>query len=259
MVKEGGYKLNLRSGTYTFNFAFVLESRGDKPAITYHNGTKIWLRNGKAHRENDLPAVVSGNQKLRKWFKNGLLHRDDDKPAEICTNKDNITLVGWYQNGKRHRDNDLPAIIIENGDKTRYNKIWFQNGIIHRFGDKPARITNMNQDGTHHVNELWYSNNMLHRDGDKPAVISSNGTTIWYYNGVKHRENNLPAVVSHLGKFKIKAWWFNGKRIHTDVFPPISNVIIKTNKRQVIDIDPSEKDRQPNKRQVIEINFTDDV
>jgi hypothetical protein len=45
-----------------------------------------------------------GNQ---HWFKNGKLHRDNDLPAIIWASGN----LEWYKNGKLHRDNDLPAII----------------------------------------------------------------------------------------------------------------------------------------------------
>jgi hypothetical protein len=58
----------------------------------------------------------NGNQ---YWYKNGKYHRDNDLPALIRVNGDQL----WFKNGLQHRDNDLPAIIYSNGDQK-----WFKNG-----------------------------------------------------------------------------------------------------------------------------------
>jgi len=85
-----------------------------------NDGYQCWYKNGKLHRDNDLPAIITPNEK-KYWYKNGVRHRDNDLPAVILANGDQF----WYQNGKLHRDNDLPAIIYANGDQK-----WFKNGLI---------------------------------------------------------------------------------------------------------------------------------
>lgn len=45
------------------------------------NMSEEWYKNGKLHRDNDLPAVIDGVNK--KWYKYGKLHRDNDLPAVI--------------------------------------------------------------------------------------------------------------------------------------------------------------------------------
>jgi hypothetical protein len=79
-----------------------------------------WYKNGKHHRDNDLPAVitVAGSQ---YWYQNGQQHRDNDLPAVITAGRDQY----WYKNGKIHRDNDLPAIIYSN---TYRAPEFFKNG-----------------------------------------------------------------------------------------------------------------------------------
>ena len=78
---------------------------------------QLWLRNGKIHRDNDLPAIIDGNVKY--WRQNGLRHRDNDLPAEIWADGTQI----WYQNDKVYRDNGLPAEIWAEGTPR-----WYQNG-----------------------------------------------------------------------------------------------------------------------------------
>jgi hypothetical protein len=86
---------------------------------TNKNGNQFWYKNGKQHRDNDLPAsiCVNGSQ---HWFINGKIHRDNDLPAVIWSDGDQF----WYQNGKRHRDNDLPAVIYSNGQQH-----WYKNDV----------------------------------------------------------------------------------------------------------------------------------
>ena len=100
----------------------LLHSFNDQPAVNFNN-QKIWYRDGKVHRDGDLPAriVQSYIKKLYKngdppklilqdyskeWYKNGKLHREGDLPAWIQGVRQ-----GWYKNGKRHRDGDKPAFI----------------------------------------------------------------------------------------------------------------------------------------------------
>jgi hypothetical protein len=43
---------------------------GDKPAITYKDGTKFWLRHGRPHRGGGRPAVVRANGDM-EWYVDG--------------------------------------------------------------------------------------------------------------------------------------------------------------------------------------------
>ena len=59
---------------------------------------------------DDTPEII----KVKKWFKDGKLHRDGDLPAVITSDGTRI----WYRHGKRHRDGDLPAVIVINNGLT---------------------------------------------------------------------------------------------------------------------------------------------
>ena len=81
------------------------------------DGTKRWFLNGKAHRDNDLPAVEFTNG-TKYWYLNNKPHRDDGKPAiEYGTGGKE-----WFVNGERHRING-PAI-----DYKDNAKFWYLNG-----------------------------------------------------------------------------------------------------------------------------------
>ena len=124
-----------------------------------------YLRNGKLHRDNDLPAVIYTDGKQR-WYQNGLTHRDNDLPAVITEEGDQT----WYKNGFKHRDNDLPAKINANGDK-----YWYQNGFHYRDNDLPAIIRTCGE-------KVWYKNGLIHRDNDLPAITYPTGSRYWFKN-----------------------------------------------------------------------------
>jgi hypothetical protein len=81
------------------------------------------------HSVDDLPVIDSYG--CQYWYKEGKLHRDGDLPAEIRSDGDRF----WWKEGRRHRDGDLPAVICSNG-----NQLWFKEGKLHRDGDLPAMI-----------------------------------------------------------------------------------------------------------------------
>jgi len=64
----------------------------------YLNGDKVWYKNGKIHRDNDLPAQVDANGH-KAWYKNGKQHRDNDLPAVEYTDGDKY----WFKNGKEYK------------------------------------------------------------------------------------------------------------------------------------------------------------
>jgi hypothetical protein len=74
-----------------------------------HYGAIIWEKNGKRHRDGDLPAEIWPDGSLF-WKKNGWLHRDGDRPARIEPGGN----LSWYQNGELHRTSG-PARIWKNG------------------------------------------------------------------------------------------------------------------------------------------------
>ena len=120
-------------------------SYGDVPVVD-ELGNQDWYRDGKLHRDNDLPAMIRalGTQ---KWYKDGKLHREGDLPAVIWANG----TQNWYKYGKQHRDGDLPAEIWSNG-----TQVWCKDGKCHRDGDLPAGI---GANGT----QYWYKDGNLHR------------------------------------------------------------------------------------------------
>ena len=117
------------------------------------NGFQLWYKEGKIHRDGDLPAIIYsyGDQ---AWYKDGKIHRDGDLPAKIYTNGDQH----WYKDGKLHRDGDLPAIISSNGDQ-----YWYKDGKKHRDGDLPAIIS---PNGI----QSWYKEGM-YKGGKWPRLM----------------------------------------------------------------------------------------
>ena len=82
------------------------------PNLITANGTEQFYENGKAHRDNDLPAVIfkTGG---KRYYTNGVKYREiwPDGREE------------WYKNDVLHRDGNLPAKITADGEKQ-----YFHNG-----------------------------------------------------------------------------------------------------------------------------------
>jgi hypothetical protein len=62
--------------------------------VEYPNGSKLWYRNGKQHRE-DGPAW-EGTDGEKVWFLNGKYHREDGPAVEDADGSKE-----WYLNDKR--------------------------------------------------------------------------------------------------------------------------------------------------------------
>jgi len=94
--------------------------------VVYMRGKyQAWYRDGKVHREGDLPAVIEGD--ICEWYKNGVLHREGDNPAVIVVDDDGDDYKLWYKNGVLHRDGDNPAYV--QADCLRE---WYKDGLLHR-------------------------------------------------------------------------------------------------------------------------------
>ena len=83
---EGKYGRTYKNG--------VLHSYNDEPAY-YCFFYQLWYRDGKRHRDGDLPAFISDDNK-QIWYKNGIRHRDGDKPAYIYGK-----YKQWWVSGKQ--------------------------------------------------------------------------------------------------------------------------------------------------------------
>jgi len=113
-----------------------LHRLGDKPCyIGFTAGYYQWKVNGSFYREGDKPSLIIEISNTKWWHnKDGKLHRDGDLPAKIEGQKRE-----WYQNGFCHRDNDKPAVF----DPHNGIQVWYKNGLRHREGGKPALIQGM--------------------------------------------------------------------------------------------------------------------
>jgi hypothetical protein len=111
----------------------------DHPAVVWSsliNGnviSKCWHKNGKIHREGDVPAVITYNFKekesKRMWYKKGRIHRDGDNPAQIFFESRQIVEERYFKKGLAHREGDLPAIIVYNKNGQILEQHWYKEGI----------------------------------------------------------------------------------------------------------------------------------
>ena len=90
-----------------------------QPTMTVDkNGNKIWMLNGKRHRE-DGPAVEYADG-YKVWYLNDKLHREDGPAYEGVDGT-----KAWFLHGKCHRE-DGPAVEWVDGDKE-----WWLHGRIY--------------------------------------------------------------------------------------------------------------------------------
>lgn len=125
--RKGIYYLNI-DGSIIWYKDNKIHREGDEPAIiTNYNQT--WMKNGKRHREGGKPAVVS-NDGFKAWCINDKYHREGDEPAI-----ESREVKLWYKYGRKHRDGKKPAVIYSNG-----NKEYWVNGILMSNENKKGSI-----------------------------------------------------------------------------------------------------------------------
>lgn len=95
-----------------------------QPAIVLADGTREWWLLGKKY-------MVAWPWGKRSWYRDGKLHRDDDLPAVIEADGSQM----WYQHGKLHRRGDRPAVVWANGSQH-----WWKRGMLHREDGQPAIV-----------------------------------------------------------------------------------------------------------------------
>lgn len=122
-VSDDGTKIWYRDGK---------RHRDDGPAIEQPDGTKMWLVNDDFHRIGG-PAIDYANG-TKRWYQNSKLHREDGPAIEWHTGDKE-----WYINDKRHRE-DGPAVV--SSDRSE----WWVEGkriteveFMRRFGAQIAR------------------------------------------------------------------------------------------------------------------------
>jgi len=95
------------------NIVMLYENAMQRPTMTVDRyGNKIWMLNGKRHRE-DGPAIEWADGS-KSWFLNDMRHREDGPADEWADGS-----KSWYLNDMRHRE-DGPAIVRADGHKS-----WF--------------------------------------------------------------------------------------------------------------------------------------
>ena len=226
--------------------------REDGPAriVRHSNGNvkdEMWYKNGKIHRDGDLPAVFQyypdGELEFEFWMKEdkkhrvdnpavikyyksgkidliiyyveGLIHREGAPASESYYENGVQGIYTWFIRGKKHRL-DGPAFEKFHKNGNPMEKVWYRDDKIH-CEDGPAKEI-FYENGQIKTRE-WYRNDYRHRD-DGPAresfFMNGNPDSIsWYKNNIDHREDG-PArtyFYSNGGKQK-EEWFFNGKNRH---------------------------------------------
>lgn len=191
---------------------------------------QIWLNELGVidERENGEASVIAYNDdsiKVKLWFKDGKLHRENDLPAAICYDyyiDGKEAKKSWYKDGKLHRENDLPAVIDDISPFTNL-EAWHKDGFYYRESDKPAVICYDKQgniEEKHWVNEDGW---VCQRDSDEPSTIeyypNGNVKAEYYYKNteithyIKYFSNgNIKKMTNYKkGETLLKEFYKNGK------------------------------------------------
>lgn len=110
--------------------SFIL---GDREYRKYKNGDEKWYKDGKLHRDNDLPAIIEifDNEKLfhEAWYMNGKRHRKYNHASVFYYHHSNgKKFESWWKNGELHRE-EGPAYIEYFEDDNVEKESWWLNGV----------------------------------------------------------------------------------------------------------------------------------
>ena len=115
LIRENGNTLTIR----TYITESTIKIPGWNPNYKIYGGDVLYFLNNQLHRENG-PAFIRKNE-IYIWAKNGLLHRDGDMPA-IESEDDKYRI--YCKEGYFHRENG-PAFI--DGSKEEH---WLKGKLI---------------------------------------------------------------------------------------------------------------------------------
>jgi hypothetical protein len=199
----------------------------------YPSGKHIFHKNKQYHRDDDLPAIVRetnfNGEIVQEWWVDGKRHRNNGKPAVISSYQDDNNMEEWWIDGvlvKRiYNNNEYKEETFDNNKKLhsnddKYAKYEKSPGEFYRgtYGDDDDP-SGYDPDTYYYC---WYFHGVLHRDDDKPAIIvhykkyiednsyyHAANSCEWWYHGKKHRIGN-PAIIHRAYNKIIKEWWENG-------------------------------------------------
>ncbi len=137
--------------------------------ITTGGDYLYWVdKQGRPHRDNDMPAVFGLKDGSLMWYRHGVLWREGNKPT--CIHNDGSMI--WRQGHGLHRGNGLPACIYPDGTRA-----WYEN-------DVPSRPNNLPHVETGSGERRWLdSQRFYHRAHGLPAVVCADGAMRSYWHG----------------------------------------------------------------------------
>ncbi len=179
----------------------------------HQTGKQIWYKEGKIHRDGDLPAIIWVHG-AKEWYKEGKCHRDGNLPAIIRADGSQY----WFKEGKIHRDGDLPACIRLDG-----TQLWFKEGKLHRDGcakplskaqELPACIW---LSGI----QKWFKDDKLHRVLG-PAVLGPAIVNEYFLYGKEYSRDKWLLIVTQTERVILAEWWSERMRWRNKVIDDTS-------------------------------------
>lgn len=210
---KSGFKYEIPNELYNDSgMSFTHHADGE---TTHPNGVTANYKNGVLHSpDNNTPSVKYGGaySSTEEFHKEGKYHREGDLPAAITKNtKGEVENEEYYKNNERHRDGDKPALINKSGNYLEHT--YYKHGLIHRDGDAPSHIL-FDGEQNKPIVERYHKFGVPHRDNGLPSVIEhSSGNEEYHVHGERHRDGDLPAVITHRKGWMnnvSKEWYKNG-------------------------------------------------
>lgn len=103
-------------------------SRSEADVVDFEAITE-YKRNGKIHRDGDLPAVIittrGGVTYRKEWRQDGLLHRENDQPAVVEMHR---SFYCWR--GKYHRPSGGPAMVFDDTEEEEVSYWYWHNELF---------------------------------------------------------------------------------------------------------------------------------
>lgn len=94
------------------------DSKYGNPAEIKQTGTAVWYKNGRRHRDGDMPAEIVYGSGTMIWIKNGEVWREGLKPAMIT-----MSNAYWYESDVQILQLSIQDVVAKISDCKKFDKL----------------------------------------------------------------------------------------------------------------------------------------
>lgn len=93
--------------------------------------SESWYNYGESHPSIVIEYLLNGSKERESYYKNGKRHREYDLPAFIAYSESGKkNYESWFVNGKQHREGNLPTHIVYNKKGVKIDEAWIKNDVL---------------------------------------------------------------------------------------------------------------------------------